>query len=261
MNLSAKLNPFGHIAVFLFALTVLAFPSVAQTDSFDAPLKKEVVDLGPSPYYRRQDVRVKLSCYFYQTFMVKEYDEGQKGAEWQAILPIEKGAAPACTRSHAPGEKVIQYPEWSGYFSGAKGNLVFFDASDGTNGGMPFAVYDARTATKIFEDSAYDSSMWNKKVGESPFNQLRIGTTRDGKVVLRYLRVVEAGCDLYHKEKAVCWEQVKKRLELKGTQAPVCSGYTPDRWESAVAYPVEVFLFPTPARKTISGPVKCWPVD
>jgi hypothetical protein len=74
---------------------------------------------------------------------------------------------------------------------------------------------------------------------ESPFNQPRILTTRDGQVVLRYLRVVEAGCDLYHKEKAACWEYVKKRLELKRTQAPVCSGYTPDSRESVIAYPVE----------------------
>lgn len=262
MNLDAKLNPFGHVAVFLFALAVLAFPSVAQTDSFDAPLKKKVVDFGPSPYYRRQEVRVKLSCYFYPTFIVKEYDEGQKGAEWQAILPIEKGAALACTRSHAPGEKVIRYPEWSGYFRGAKGNLVFFDDADGTNGGMPFVVYDSRTGTKIFEDSAYDSSMWTKKVEDSPFNRLRVSNAQMGQISLRYLRVVEADCDL-HTEKATCWEQIRRKLALKDAQMPVCSGYEgiPTRRESAVAYPVEVFLFPTPARKTIAGPVKCWPVD
>jgi hypothetical protein len=39
---------------------------------------------------------------------------------------------------------------------------------------------------------------------------------------------------------------------------PVCSGYKgiPTRWASAVAYPVEVLLFPQPAIKTITGPVK-----
>jgi hypothetical protein len=103
----------------------------------------------------------------------------------------------------------------------------------------------------IFEDSAYYSSIWNKKVEESPFNQPRNLTTRDGQVVLRYLRVVEAGCDLYHKEKAACWEQLKKRLELKRTQAPVCSGYTPDSWESVIAYPVEVDL--TSRQRTEQG--------
>jgi hypothetical protein len=44
---------------------------------------------------------------------------------------------------------------------------------------------------------------------------------------------------------------------------PVCSGYEKiaDRWVSAVAYPVEKLLFPQPSRKTVAGPVKCWPVD
>jgi hypothetical protein len=261
MNLSAKLNPCGQVAVFLFALSVMAVPSVAQTDSFDAPLRKKVVDFGPSPY-SKGGIRVKLSCYFYTSFTVKEYDEGQKGAEWLAIVSIKEGAAPACTRSHALGEKVILYPEWTGYFKGAKGNLVFFYASDGTDGGMPFVVYDARTATKVFEDSTFDSTWLRNKVEVSLFNQPRFSSAPDGQVTLRYLRVVEADCDL-HTEKASCWPQVRKKLELKSAQMPVCSGYkgVPTRWESAVAYPVEVLLFPTPIRKTIAGPVKCWPVD
>jgi hypothetical protein len=255
------LSPLAEIAVCLLLLGV-PWLAAAQENGFDAPLKKSVVNFGGSAYYPSGKVRNKLSCYIYSTFMVKEYDEGQKGAEWQSIVPVEKEAGPTCTRSHATGEHVIQYPEWSGYFKGAKGNLVFFNAADGTNGGLPFVIYDSKTEIKIFEDSAYYSSMWNKKVEESPFNQPRILTTRGGQNVLRYLRVVEAGCDLYHKEKGACWEQVKKRLQLKRTQAPVCSGYTPDSWESAIAYPVEVELSSRqPTVKTVFGPVRCWPVD
>ena len=69
-------------------------------------------------------------------------------------------------------------------------------------------------------------------------------------------------CDLY-REKATCWEQVRKKLGVQSTQEPVCSGYqgVTTRWSSSVAYPVEVSLFPQPAAKTIDGPVKCWPVD
>jgi hypothetical protein len=261
VNLLSKLNPAGQIAILLLLLS-MPWLAAAQANGFDVPLKKSVVDFGRSSYYPGGNVRNKLSCYLYSTFMVKEYDEGQKGAEWLSIVPVEKEAAPTCTQSHATGEHVIQYPEWSGYFKGARGNLVFINAADGTNGGLPFAMYDSKTKTKIFQDSAYYSSMWNKKVEESPFNQPRIVTTRDGEVVLRYLRVVQAGCDLYHKEKAACWEQVKKKLELKRTQAPVCSGYTPDSSESAIAYPVEVDLSSRQRTvKTISGPVRCWPVD
>jgi len=262
VNLFDNLNPIGRIAVLLLVLSAPGISSVASADSFDAPLKKKVVHFGLSPYYPGGNVRIRLSCYFYPAFMVKEYDEGQKGAEWLTILAIEKGAGPACTRSHALGERIIEGAGWSGYFKGAKGNLVFLGAADGTDGGIPFAIYDSRTGTKIFEDSAYESSIWNQKVKDSPFNHIRVSTAPSGKFSLSYLRVVQADCDLY-REKVACWEQVRKKFELKSAQMPVCSGYKDisDRWVSALAYPVTVFLFPEPVIKTISGPVKCWPVD
>ena len=255
------MNVFRHIAVVLL---VLSMPGLAagQEDSFDVPLNKRIVDLGPSPYYPRGNVHVKLSCYFYSKFMVKEYDEGQKGAEWLAIVPTETQTAPACTESHATNEKAIEYPEWRGYFKGAKRNLVFFHAEDGTNGGMAFVVYDSKNQKQVFQDSYYDASMWSRKVHGSPFNYLRARIAPDGQVFLKYLRVVEANCDL-HREKVSCWELVRKKLELKNAVIPVCSGYKdiPTRWESAVAYPVEVSLFPRPTTKVVDGPVKCWPVD
>lgn len=121
---------------------------------FDKPVKK-VLDLGPSPYYLpSQNMRKKLNCYIYRTFMVKEYDEGQKGAEWLSILPFQAGGRPACSLSHLSGEKVI-HDDISGYFNGAKDSFVFFQAADGIDGGIPFVVYDTRTGTQVFHDSAY----------------------------------------------------------------------------------------------------------
>jgi hypothetical protein len=247
---------------FSLAFSQNLLSQVKSADSFVSPLKKKIVDLGASRYYPGGNVRVTLSCYFYPTFLVKEYDEGQKGAEWLAIVPVEKSKATECTQSHAQGEKFIAGPEWRGYFKGVKGNLVFFNDADGTDGGMPFVVYDATTGKKIFEDSAYDSRMWTKKATDSPFNRLRASKAQDGQMSLRYLRVVQADCDL-HTEKLSCWEGVRKKLALKSAEMPVCSGYKgiPTRWESAIAYPVEVLLFPQPVVKTIAGPVKCWPVD
>jgi hypothetical protein len=259
---------------FLCGILAIAFSMPAQDSrpgtgasavgSFDAPPKKKVVDFGPSSYYPNPQTapHVKLSCFYFPAFMVKQYDEGEKGAEWLSIVPIATKQVPSCTRAHVSGEKVIGAQEWSGYFKGVKTNLVFFDAADGTNDGLPFAVYDSRTGKKIFEDSAYESSMWNEKVKESPFNHLQVSIGQDGQLLLRYLRVVEAGCDL-HTEKAACWDQIRKKLELKSDQMPVCSGYKriSDRWASAIAYPVEVSLPPQSTIKTTAGPVKCWPVD
>jgi len=223
------------------------------------------VDFGPSPYYPAGNIRNTLSCYFYPTFMVKEYDEGQKGAEWLAILPIEKGAAPECTQSHVQGEWVIEKAKWSGYFLGAKGNLVFFVAPDGSDGGRPFVVYDSRTRMKIFEDAYYDALIWGEKIENSPFSQLHAEAAPGGQVFLKYLRVVGTECDI-HPRKTTCWEAIRKKLGVKTTQKPVCTGYEDieriHSWaSSALAYPVEISLFPKPVSKTTAGPVKCWPVD
>jgi hypothetical protein len=51
----------------------------------------------------------------------------EKGAEWLSIVP---SAQVACDRGHEEHEKVYT-TEWSGYFRGVKGTVVFFDASDG----------------------------------------------------------------------------------------------------------------------------------
>ncbi|HMI50533.1 MAG TPA: hypothetical protein VK525_03410 [Candidatus Saccharimonadales bacterium] len=253
------------VSILLLGLSVVAFASTAFADSFDVPLKRKVVDFGLSennPPGGRH-LRVKLYCFLYLNFMIKEYDdEGKKGAVWVAIVPIQKGPAPACARTHASGERILKWPEWSGYFNGVKGNLVFLNDADGTDGGMPFTIFDFRTGNKIFRDSAYNAAMWNEKPASSPFNRLRFTGDHDSDLTMRYLRVVEAGCDLYT-EKSICWEQVRKKLELKSPRMPVCTGYenVSSRYPSAVAYPVEVSLFPQPATKTIAGPIRCWPVD
>ena len=233
-----------------------------SADGMDKPIKKEVVDFGPSPYYPAGRVRIKLTCYFYAKLMVKQYDAGQKGAEWLSFTPIQKAGAPVCVESHGPGEKVIDGGEWSGYFRGVKGNLVFLDAADGTDLGIPFAVYDSVTRKKIFEDSAYDSRIENREVEQSLFNRMRVATAADGTVILKYLRVADAGCDL-HAKKVTCWEDVRKKFDLKNLQPPVCVRYKnlPTAWESAIAYPVESSLSVKPETKTIAGPIRCWPAD
>ena len=95
------LKPFAYVVVFLLVLSGSASTSAPSGDSFDAPFKKKVVDFGPSPW--AQGYRIRLFCFFYPTFAVKVYDQGQKGAAWHAIMPIQQGVAPACERSHAPG--------------------------------------------------------------------------------------------------------------------------------------------------------------
>ncbi len=129
---------------------------------------------------------------------------------------------------------------------------------------MPFVVYDSKTGQKIFDDDAYWAGMWNPKLQPrpSPFNELRARSTQGGGVVLTYLRVVATECDIPNKA-AECWPSLVQKLGLKSAAVPICI-----RWEehqtalpSAVAYPVETSLYPTPTTKTIAGPAMCWPAD
>lgn len=262
--------PFRLLVSFL-TLTTLAFAG-----SFDKPLSKKRVDLGPS----ESDPKThgKVTCYYYPGFMVKEVDLGEKGADRLAIVPAGKTAA-SCTRARSKTEKVVNPGEWSGYFKGVKGNLVFFDADDGWNGGMGFAVYDAETAKKIYEDVA---------LGEVKFSD-----DSGPNIGIAYTRVVDGGCNL-PKEQAACWSIIQKKFSLEADAIPDCkAGYEKSAQEmakarcsgnpkadpqcmakelplaqqqandasSVIAYPVSVVLSPSPSVKPVAGNVGCWPSD
>jgi hypothetical protein len=249
-------------------LLALLLTSVAVAQSFDKPLKKQVVDLGPVPdLAMTPQPHVELTCFYFPEFVVKqEYTETSKGSDRVTVEPIRDGVTPACSRSHAAGVDVVEKPEWGGWFFwGVKGNAVFFIAPDGTNGAIPFLIFDARNWNKLFEDSSYDSSVSNRHVEPSPFDRLRVNITPDGNVRLTYLRGGEANCELPSKGE-MCWQRIRKKFNLVTTAMPKCTGYRelPQQyrpWVSAIVYPVEVTLFPQPVTKTIAGPVKCWPVD
>jgi hypothetical protein len=258
-------------------LTVLALVSFSGASSFDQPLQKKIVDLGPSKF--SSGSHAKVSCYFFLRFMVKEVDLGEKGASRLAIVPIVKGDVPKCTRSREKTEKVINPNEWSGYFKGVKNDLVFFDADDGVNGGMGFAIYDAKTGKKVFEDTASGSVEFLEPQSKA--------------LTLKYSRVLDGEC-VMPKENAACWDRIQAKIGLVNTATPDCKkGYeesarnlakgrcqaqSTDNAEclarelklateqtsaatSIIAYPVEVLLIPHPTIKPAAGAVRCWPSD
>ncbi len=258
-------------------LCMLALISFSCADSFDKPLTKKTVDLGVSR--SSPATRAKVSCYFFNSFMVKEVDLGEKGAARLSIVPITKGAAPVCTWALGKAEKVISQKEWSGYFKGVKKDFVFFDADDGVNGGIGFAIYDAKTGTKIFEDLAVGS--------------LEFSTAQDQQLSLRYTRVLDGECAV-PKEKAACWDRIqekigsgklpmpdcekgyeesaqnmaKERCDAQSTKEFDCLGkeikLAREQWSDAssiISYPVTVVLGPHPVIQPLPGAMKCWPAD
>ena len=172
-------------------------------------------------------------------------------------MSIVPSSQAACTRRHREDEKV--YTEWSGYFRGVKGSVAFFDAPDGTDGGLPFAAFEVSTGRKLFEDSSlldYHQKTLHIK------NAFRITGRADEIPQLTYFRVVGAGCDL-RTEKADCWNKVRAEFGITQTDIPVCSGYeqAEGNRESAIVYPVYVLVTDSPQIKAVDGPVFCWPTD
>jgi hypothetical protein len=245
---------------FLGLLLLLAGCLWAQRDpanlgeGFDKPLKKTVVDFGASPFYpASRHIRKRLTCFYYSAFAVKEYDAGEKGAEWLSIVP---SAHCACTLAHGENEKVYT-SEWSGYFRGAKGKMVFFDASDGDDGGLPFVIFEVGTGRKLFEDSSI-LDYYQKRLHIKEAFQITGGT--DPIIRLNYFRVARAGCNLKF-EKAACWNKVRTDFGITQTDIPVCTGYEHANWDSAIVYPVSVLLTDSPQIRAVDGPVFCWPTD
>lgn len=256
---------------------VLALLLRAHAGAFDAPRTKKTIDLGPVS--SGAEAHIKVNCYYYSTFMVKEVDLGEKGADRLAIIPVVPGTVPRCTRAQSRSEKVINSDEWSGYFKGVKSGLVFFDADDGVNGGLGFAVYDPRTGKKIFEDSA---------LGALDFQEAPAG-----RIAFRYIRVFESKCVLPQEPNA-CWAEIQKATGLQNASLPDCkTGYEKSAQEmakgrcqaqgqndqpclakeiklardqtkdapSVIAYPVEVVLGSATEIKPRPGDLQCWPSD
>ena len=192
--------------LFLATFLLVAAPAIAApVDSFDKPLRRQRI-----PIPNELGNRARVTCYFFAHFMVKEVDMGEVGAERLAIVPITAGATPACSRSRAANELVVDPKDWSGYFKGVSGDFVFFSADDGVNGGMGFAVYSATTGKKLFDDVAQGEIQL-----QSAPNGLRIA----------YVRVADASCNLLS-DAGGCWTKANAKLTLGNASVPDCrAGY------------------------------------
>lgn len=197
---------------------------------FDQPVAVDNVDLPPNK--GNPDARPAVNCYRYKDFMVKEVDLGEVGAEKLAVLPENA----KCEREDA-GERKVTDPV-AGYFLGAKGNLAFFQAPDGFNGGMPYVVIDTKTMKKLFDDSFEGADF--EKIDD-----------QGGRLTLDYVRTYSADCSLYL-DGTACAQKIKKETGLGATvPLPDCTAAydaekkrTPDyareieQLPSVISYPV-----------------------
>jgi hypothetical protein len=204
---------------------------------------------------------------------------GEVGAERLGILAVTPESTGKCTRRKSVEEKVIPIKEWSGYFMGVKNGYVFFSADDGLNNGMPFAVYDARTAKKLFEDNVRA--------------EITFTPTTDQTISMQYTRVVSDDCQIL--KDTSCWQRMAEKYGLGKTAAPDCrKGYDASAESmakgrcsdkparamagcvekerplavkqandapSVISYPVQVTLNPAATVNPVEGEIKCWPAD
>jgi hypothetical protein len=196
------------IALFIIcaALPAAAFAAPKDPGLFAKPENVTRVPLAPDP--ENPQAKAELSCFQFKDFAVKQLDRGEKGAAQLSILPLAAGEKPACTEENAANELVIEGSDWSGYFKGVKDNFVFFDADDGWNGGVGFAVFAATDGKKLFSDTAR--------------NGLRTLTIAGTALTLRYTRVYGAPCSLYADAKG-CWKAIQEETGITQAQAPDCS--------------------------------------
>ncbi len=255
--------------IFLAAVIVLGMTICSLTghsESFDKPVRETVISLGRSRYLMANNPsRIQLSCFYYQKFMVKQLNNpGLKGVRWVTVTPVINNDAPPCRLAHASTERFMATAWWG--FEGIKRSLLFLHAADGDgNGGMPFRILDLETGKKLFEDS----TEWK--------SDLAFLHNRDGTISLKYSRVVGGACSI-PKDGASCWGKYKRLYGLALATAPKCTGYRNEgdkEWvagdpgtppeeistPSAIAYPVELKLFPRPSIRVIPGPVRCTPVE
>jgi hypothetical protein len=206
---------------------VAAFLSLHGADAnaaanFDKPFKTVVVPLPRDP--DNPQAKPALTCANYLHFMVKQIDTGEEGADQLSILPV-RDQMPACSRANFQDEKIVSPKDWSGYFSGVKGSYVIFDADDGWNDGLGFAVFDTE-AKKLFDDV---EKSW-----------IDIAPSGPG-LKLHYVRVYGAKCSLMAGE--TCWAAIRKDTGLTGA-APDC----------AAAYRAEQKRTPRFAKEDLADP-------
>jgi hypothetical protein len=180
------------------------------TAFFDKPLKVVHVPLPHDP--DNPQAKPEVRCSYFRGFAVKEIDTGEVDADQLSILDGENYP---CRKENTANEKVVASYDWSGYFAGALGDYVFFNAGDGWNGGLGFAVF-THSGKKLFDDVAKDWSGIYLTALPAP-----AGIASNRAIALRYIRVYGAPCSLANAQAGACWQRIQHDTGLKGS-APDC---------------------------------------
>ena len=214
-NLMHYYGLFGAIALLGAGI---GLPERALAESlYDHPMEIRHVSLKPDPF--NPQVKREVSCFTYPHFVVKQVDLGEVGADRLSIIPAVSGRTPPCRQAKERNEYVIPGDSWSGYFKGVKSDYAFFDAADGTNGGLGFMVFRVSGKKKLFEDMA-----------EKDIQSIEI---KDGTLKLRYQRVFASRCSVVTGGPACRDIVVKEAGVASGSLSSCVNGYQAAKEEMA----------------------------
>lgn len=189
----------------LFALVV---PAV-NAGVFDAPLQVRHVRLPSDP--QNPKAKRQVSCFYYRSIVVKQIDYGELGSERLSLLPVVSGNGTPCRTASEANEHVIPSDSWSGYFKGVKSEYAFFDAPDGTNGGLGFMVMRVYGRKPLFVDTAQHG--------------IESMDIHEGILRFRYQRVFTADCSLIS-DTSACREQLIRDTGVTEASLSICAqGY------------------------------------
>jgi hypothetical protein len=248
------------IILFISITTSFVANLHSQTVKYDKPINKIVIDYGQSIYRPNYpSMHSKLSCFYYKSYLIKQLDEQEKGAEWISIVPLHGEIKPRCSKVKAKEEFRFNddgHPTWEGYFGGVLKDYLFLDSADGMNGAMYFGIFDLRSGKQLFKDD-YQYAFLQSNGKYTWHDDRKMHWNSNGELVISYIHAHFASCSLI-KEKINCWKQVQVVTGLQSVM-PNCSGYTNDNPDdpSVIFYPIESIIKVKPETHPLPGSVRC----
>lgn len=174
----------------LFALAFVS-PAVAA-ETFDAPLKTEIVSTGP---------KTSRHCLTFPNFLLKWDAEGQGGSP---LIVIVAGKGPWSCAEVIAGQKHLLH--WK--VVRVKGPYIVLSQ-------RPNAHYAA-------EFKVFDTVAWRYAAEAALLNDFTAVRLEGAALVLRFRRSVYLDCSLYYGAGTACWSQIKALSGLTDEQMPDC---------------------------------------
>ena len=256
------------------SLTVSANPK----EDFDPVISKKIIPASES--------ESSTQCFYFQNFMIKQYDSGGKGTDGLSIIHFSS-PQPSCTKEKLPNE--IEIKNWTGYFDGVRNGFLFSSGEDGWNGSIPFLVAKLSDGKVVLESAATDNPTSNRPL--PGLSRLLKMTLKKNRLELKYTLAAKLPCTTRDDVNS-CWSKATMKYSFLSPQPADCKkdfrlyienkvrshckiskkkdclktmiSQTSRQWENSdlmVGVPVVIDDLNNPEIKDNGNAKYCWPAD